>query len=1419
MQELQPNDSINNRYTIIRKLGAGAMGSVYLAEDRVEKNIKVALKILISENLEDQDVWAKGEYEALTRLRHPNLAKVFNFGRIEGTDDYFIVSEFIKGLDLFSMTEFVNYAEITEIIVQACRALEYIHSQGYVHFDIKPDNILVTRCKTIGIREGSKVAYDELDLDSTVASRTSKPVVKVIDFGLAEKITGSFSFAIKGTLNYLAPEMLDGLNPDKRADLYSLGVTIYQIVNRDLPFYQGPGDGRVSVSGSPTKRSDLFEVSMKKHPDFLREMILRLIEENPEDRFQSAKEVIQFINKNSEYEFEIETEETKQSYFQTPRLVGRKKEMQFLKRHHELVFFPHRSEDGNQVTVRSGAPERDDKVQLLVVNGEMGSGKSRLLDEFKHWLKLNDLNVYTGNCYEGTQKAYQSIIEILRQVVCGVGLDSEIYRRHEHSISRLLPDVQGGGDRRARDEQTYRPEKEKHQFIDAISQFLVEAAQQVPYLAVVNNLQWVDDASVDLLDRLFRTMEEARSKGDDARLMVIFSQRSEEQAHERARELISDRIDQGFGKEILVRRLKTEQIREFLQAMMGSAEVPEDFVQRLEEQTGGSPLFLVETLKALEDAGVFKHQGEGWTIKTSRYTKVEIPRSVEDLFLERIERLELVKRQILEVMGILNKPVSPKLLQRVERFKDVPVLVQLRDLENLGIVHKRFESNKLLFEIDQAEVREILCRNLEDDDRRQIHGEVGEAYETHFRDRPDEILEELAYHLQRSNKTAKAMEFALRAGDRLKAIYANEKAHGHYTFVLEETEGKPDHLDVYFDIREKLGDICTTMGRCDQAEVHYSELLSERCRDKLAPNRVTNLHLRRGKVFEIQGDYEAALRQYKESRNHLSAFGKDHQVLDRARVFISIGWVYVCMGKYEKAMTISLEALRVIGGLEDGMEHAKVFSTIGSANFFKGNIQEAAKYHRKSLEIKESLENVPEIIVSLNNLGSADLAGAEYGEALESFRRAFATSEEIGDPYGRAMSLHNLARLYVNIGDTDAAEGYLRDSFRQTKLFSMRYLNLQNHIVRGLILKDRQEYAKAEGSFFRVLTAFSKQGNRAGLCSILVEVAELHRLNQNFDEAAKIIEDAKCSAEELGIAPLQVRCLLEKARQLRAGEEPDLGGAVAFLSDALELAERGENPELRGEVAFELAETLVSKREVSHASQHYNAAQERFREVQDSLPVDLRDTYEDRQRRRFRSWKDGGSTSVPISPKSEAPDPLVAESPAEDVSHEDALKSVNQLLTELSSATSLPQFLGKVVEDLLRTTGAEVGFVLSLAGRNLSVLATRRRGGDRPKSPGKILCLSLIQRALKQQHPLFVDDAAKDPAVLPALRECGLEAGSLSISPFLESDGKKGALYLVHPRTGPEFEARQRLLVGPFLNILPMAFLQIPSSMDLVAGS
>lgn len=1427
MREFQPNETVNNRYKVLRKLGAGAMGSVYLCQDSVENGIKVALKVLVSDDLEDQDVWAKGEYEALTRLRHPNLARVYNFGKIEETQDYFIVSEFIKGVDLFSATEYLKYDEIIDIVVQVCRALEYIHSQGYVHFDVKPDNILVSRQKTVGIRDGSKVQYEEVDFEKSTRGLYDKPMVKLIDFGLAEKITGSFSFAIKGTLNYLAPEILGGMTPDKRADLYSLGVTIYQVVNRDLPFYQD-----VQAFSGPAgfdSRSELFEANMKKHPDYLRDLILRLIEESPDDRFQSAKEVIQFVNKNSDFAFEVETEETRASYFHSPRLVGRKKEMNLLKRHYELLFFPHRvrsrsddpggdaplpsasseAEADDGVECGTAEVETDDPAQVLVVTGEMGSGKSRLLEEFQHFLKLNDTNVYRGNCYEGKQKAYQPLVEVLRQLVYSVGPKSELVRRYEEQVRKLLP---GLSERKASGSvfDTSRPEKDKQCFIDRISQLMVDVAEEVPYVLVINNLHWVDEASVDLIEKLIGRVEEARRQERPLKLLLILSQRSEEQRSDRVRELVADLKEQRFALEIPVRRLRRAQISEVLQAMLRISDVPEGLSEKLEEQTGGNPLFLVETLKALEDEGIIKHGVDGWVVKATKYSRVEIPHSMEELLLKRLDGYTREKRLILRTMAVLDKPVSPKFLQKFERLQRCTILVELRDLESAGLVQKLFDNGKLHFAIQQPKVREILYTHMEDDERRRIHGEVGAAFEEAYRHREEEILEELAYHYQRSDRQERAMRLALRAGDRLKEIYANERAHEYYMYVLEEVADAPEYLDVYFDTREKLGDICTTMGRYDEADDHYNALLVEDFREMLDPERVIRIYVRRGKVREIQGDYDMALHSYKDARNYLSTRCQGEQTVERARVYNSIGWIYVCMGKYEKAMTISLEALRVIQDLPEAIEHAMVYGTIGSANYYKGNIREAIKYHRKALQIKENLEDIPEIIVSLNNLGEAYLAEAEYGDAVDLLRRALATSEEIGDPYGRAMTLHRLALLHVSIGDLDEASRCLEESILQSKAYNMRYLNLQNYVVRGMVLYERKEFSKAEGNFFRVLTAYSKQGNRAGLCSILLKMAAVHRQNFQLEEARSTVDEATRYAEALGIQTLQARASLEAARLCRLYPEPEYAQGLRLLEQALAVAGRVENPELLGEIHFETAETLVCSREVQQATAHYKAAEERFREVLESLPREFRSTYESWQRSRFPNWS--AESRVIPTPRPESPSIRPATAPpegSEAATPEEALRVVGDLMRALPTASSRDAFLGDLLDGVLAVTGAEIAYILSLCGRSLSVVYARSQlgTGEEPR-PGTLLCLQLIDDVLKRQSPTYIDQLWKDPEAAAHLEESSVDCRTLAVFPFLEPDGKKGALYLINSALPGPDGATSLPVVQPFLNLIPVSYLQ-----------
>ena len=257
-QELAPKpDAIAALFPdleIIELIGQGGMGFVYKARQNQLGRI-VAVKLLSPSLMQDPAFAERFSREAQTMvmLSHPNIISIFDFGQRE--DYYFLIMEFVDGLNLRQLAQSTQLepVEAMQLVPQLCDALQYAHDQGVVHRDIKPENILISQ-------DGQ---------------------IKVADFGLA-KLTGTatpnFTLTqtqqIMGTINYMAPEQREKPNEvDHRADIYSLGVVIYELLTGELPL------GRFA----PPSRKVQINVEID-------EVVLRALEKEPGLRYQQASE-------------------------------------------------------------------------------------------------------------------------------------------------------------------------------------------------------------------------------------------------------------------------------------------------------------------------------------------------------------------------------------------------------------------------------------------------------------------------------------------------------------------------------------------------------------------------------------------------------------------------------------------------------------------------------------------------------------------------------------------------------------------------------------------------------------------------------------------------------------------------------------------------------------------------------------------------------------------------------------------------------------------------------------------------------------------------------------------------------------------------------------------------------------------------
>lgn len=261
---------LDGRYEIHELIGVGGMALVYRAYDTIDDRI-VAIKILKEEYLGNQDFIRrfKNESKAIAVLSHPNIVKVYDvsFGdRIQ-----YIVEEFIDGItlkDYLDQQKEIKWKEAIHFTVQILRALQHAHEKGVVHRDIKPQNIMLLQDGTI----------------------------KVTDFGIARfshSETHTMTDKAIGSVHYIAPEQARGDVTDEKADIYSVGVMLYEMITGRLPF---EADNAVSVAimqlQVDPKRPKEINPAI---PDGLEEITLRAMQKNPSQRYQSAAEMLRDI--------------------------------------------------------------------------------------------------------------------------------------------------------------------------------------------------------------------------------------------------------------------------------------------------------------------------------------------------------------------------------------------------------------------------------------------------------------------------------------------------------------------------------------------------------------------------------------------------------------------------------------------------------------------------------------------------------------------------------------------------------------------------------------------------------------------------------------------------------------------------------------------------------------------------------------------------------------------------------------------------------------------------------------------------------------------------------------------------------------------------------------------------------------------
>jgi DNA-binding SARP family transcriptional activator/predicted ATPase len=937
-REGTPAESQPERYRLERKLSSeGSFGDLWLATDTLLER-PVAVKC--PKGAHDPHLRERFLTEArmLARLNHPNITQIHDALFDEGQDRFYLVMEYVDGKDLAEIIRGGTPLPLDWVLDVAggiLQALRYAHKQGVVHRDVKPDNIMIA---------------DD---------------VKLTDFGLADlrSILEQGTRFLAGTPAYMAPEQIEGRATDGRADLYALGVILFEMLSGGrLPFEH---EDRVEML-SAHLHADPPPISQfaPTVPTMLEQVIMRLLAKDPDERYPSAEAVMEALDSTHAgplpafLEGEVEREET-----EAPVFVARQRELAQLDEHLAAAL--------------------EGQGRVMFVTGEAGRGKTALLHEFARRAQAThpELMVASGHCsaYTGVGDPYlpfRDVMGMLSGDVERAWAAGAITREHAcrlwsltpHTAQALADDgpdlidvfvsgsglvrratagAPGGGSWLSRLQDLAERERagpgdlEQPQLFEQYTQVLRSLAAGNPLLLTLDDLQWADTASTNLLFHLGRRLEGSRILvlGAYRPSEVALGRPSGDMGEERQHPLepVITELKRIFGDIHLdLGQVPPAEGREFVDAFLDTEphRLGEEFRQALFRHTGGHPLFTVELLRGMQERGDLIQDEAGRWIVGPALAWEALPARVEAVIEGRIGRLKGELREILTVASVEGEDFTAQVVARVQAIGERRLLRQLsqelekrhRLVRELGEVTvgcqrlSRYRFGHVLFQ-------QHLYNGLSLGERRLLHGEIAKLLEELYQGCTDQIAVQLARHYVEAGQVENAADYLLRSGNQARRLYANDEALRYY----QQVEDYLTHLSL---------------------EDHWPSALQ--------------MHLKRSALHRLNGDYELA----------------------------------------EYDLTCALELAQTY---QDTRAEAEAYSLLADLRHYEMRNEESLAAARRAHTIATTHHHLPELNTSLVQLGIAcDMLG-DVERSMVYLGQAQELAEERGDQLTVARVLNTMA--------------------------------------------------------------------------------------------------------------------------------------------------------------------------------------------------------------------------------------------------------------------------------------------------------------------------------------------------------------------------------------------------------------------------
>jgi class 3 adenylate cyclase/tetratricopeptide (TPR) repeat protein len=655
--------------------------------------------------------------------------------------------------------------------------------------------------------------------------------------------------------------------------------------------------------------------------------------------------------------------------------------------------------------------------QVALVAGEAGIGKSRLLLELRRALAQTgeDITWLEGRCISfGQSIPLLPLIDQLRENFRIEEFDGEpeIIAKVEHGMRRLgglearipyiryLLSVDPGDPAIA----AMDPVVRRREVFAALRALMLRGASLRPVILVFEDLHWIDRSTEEYLESVVDSV---------AGLSWLL--------------IMTHRVGYNppFGSRSFFTTLNLHSLSEaetlaMAGRVLGTEQFPPELTAALMEKAEGVPLFIEEVTKTLLDLGVLRREEGGYRL-VKGIAEVSVPDTIQGIIMARLDRLGEEGKRTVQLASVIGRQFLVRLLERIAGLTG-KLEGLLRELKALEIIYEQGLLPEPAYIFKHAVIQDVAYNSLLIQRRKELHKAVGAAIEELYTDRLTEHYEELAYHYEQGDAWGKALEYLVKAGQKLQQSSAHQEALAHYgrALALCERLGKAVAPATLMTIHSGKGAVLFVMGEflpsveAYQCMLEAARQLGDRAKEAEALYRI-------GFGFLYAHEFEKAL-EYAEQAKMLASEIASKSIL-AASIFVT-GQVYEVTGKLSEAARLWEESLRVSREAGDKGIEGLSLNWLGFLNNWMGEYEQALHLHGQAFTIGH-MHNFQYLLLWLFWMrGLARCGKGEYEAALVSLKDALELSERLGNKAVKCRVLNTLGWVYGELYNLEPAIRY-----------------------------------------------------------------------------------------------------------------------------------------------------------------------------------------------------------------------------------------------------------------------------------------------------------------------------------------------------------------------------------------------------------